>query len=72
MILFVPAGSADIFKYVDDQGIICYTDTPAGKKADRIYKDTSETASVQKQSTKQNSGTDTRASEYHAIIHEKA
>jgi hypothetical protein len=64
--------SADIFKYTDDQGVTCYTDTPAGKKADRIYKETPATAHVQKQSARRHSGSNTGASEYHAIIHEKA
>jgi hypothetical protein len=72
ILLFAPVASADIFKYVDDQGVICYTDTPAGRKADRIYKDAPESTFAQKQPSKQNAGTNTRASEYHAIIHEKA
>ncbi|MCJ7482004.1 MAG: lytic transglycosylase domain-containing protein [Thermodesulfovibrionales bacterium] len=71
-LFFAPVASADIFKYVDDQGVICYTDTPAGKKADRIHKDTPETPSGQKQPVQYNSGVNANASEYHNIIHEKA
>ena len=71
-LFFAPVASADIFKYVDDQGVICYTDTPAGKKADRIHKDTPETASGQNQSSQHNSLTGSSASAYHSIIHEKA
>jgi hypothetical protein len=72
MLFFVPVASADIFKYVDDQGVICYTDTPAGKKADKVYKDGAQTASTQKQQAPRNSGTNGGPSEYHAIIHQKA
>jgi len=67
----VPA-SGDIFKYTDDQGVICYTDTPAGRKADKVYKDTSEPAAGQKKTAQYKPGVNTSASEYHAIIHEKA
>jgi len=71
-LFFAPFASADIFKYVADDGVICYTDTPAGKKADRIHKDTPETASGQNQSARYDSGTASSASAYHSIIHEKA
>lgn len=37
-ILFLNAAlsSADIYKYVDDNGVICYTDSPYGKKTEKI------------------------------------
>jgi soluble lytic murein transglycosylase-like protein len=72
ILLFAPIASADIFKYVDDQGIICFTDKPSGKKADRIYKDAPETASAQQETVRQNSGINAGTSQYHDIIHEKA
>ena len=71
-LFFAPVASADIFKYVDDQGVICYTDTPAGNKADRIHKDKPETASGKKQADRNDSGIGASVSEYHTIIHEKA
>lgn len=71
-LFFAPFASADIYKYVGDDGVLFYTDTPAGKKADRIQRDKPETASGQNRSSRNNSGTSSRASEYHAIIHEKA
>jgi len=71
-LFFAPVASADIFKYTDDQGVICYTDTPSGQKADRIHKDKPETPSGQKQPVQYNSGVNANASEYHNIIHEKA
>ncbi len=36
--LSVAASEADIYRYVDDSGVACYTDTPADKKAERIIK----------------------------------
>ena len=72
LLFFAPVASADIFKYTDDQGVICYTDTPSGQKADRIHKDKPETPSGQKQPVQYNSGVNANASEYHNIIHEKA
>lgn len=71
-LFFAPVVSADIFKYTDDQGVICYTDTSSGQKADRIHKDKPETPSGQKQPVQYNSGVNANASEYHNIIHEKA
>jgi hypothetical protein len=71
-LFFAPVASADIYKYTDDQGVICYTDTPSGQKADRIHKDKPETPSGQKQPVQYNSGVNANASEYHNIIHEKA
>jgi soluble lytic murein transglycosylase-like protein len=62
--------SADIFKYVDDQGVICYTDSPVGRKADRIYRDAK--LPEQKQSYRNDSSTGSGASSYHSIIQEKA
>lgn len=71
-LFLAPVASADIFKYVDDQGVICYTDTPSGQKADRIHKDKPEKPSGQKQAARNNSGIDASVAEYHTIIHEKA
>jgi membrane-bound lytic murein transglycosylase MltF len=67
-LLTVSASSsrADIYKYVDDNGVECYTDTPIDKKADKIYRDKSTTSTnvvrVKSEDT----------SDFHSIIHEKA
>ncbi len=57
---------ADIYKYVDENGIECYTDTPIDKKADRIFKENSNSSTNIAQ-VKYEDVTD-----YHNIIHEKA
>ncbi len=31
--------SADIYKYVDENGVVCYTDTPYGKKVQQVIAD---------------------------------
>jgi len=71
LLMTLPA-SADIFRYVDNQGVICYTDTPKGNKADRIYKDAQGKSPVQNTSRRSDSGSGTREADYHQIIHEKA
>jgi len=37
--LAVSAASAEIYKYVDEDGVVCYTDAPFGKKSQRIERD---------------------------------
>lgn len=39
ILLLAPAVSADIYKYVDENGVICYTDAPFGKKTERVMKE---------------------------------
>jgi murein DD-endopeptidase MepM/ murein hydrolase activator NlpD len=39
-LLFVTAAGAYIYRYVDDNGVECFTDSPVNKKAVRIMKDT--------------------------------
>jgi hypothetical protein len=36
LFFIVSSASADVFKYVDDNGVTCYTDAPLGKKNQRI------------------------------------
>lgn len=72
LLLFSPVASADIYKYIDDQGVICYTDTPVGKKVQKIYKDYSEKSSGQKPSAMGNATAASHPSDYHDIIHAKA
>jgi len=39
-VLFIfTAAYADIYKYVDENGVVCYTDAPFGKNAKRVIKD---------------------------------
>ncbi len=72
LLLLVSPASADIYRYVDDQGVICYTDTPAGKKAERIYRDVTGKAYSNNKSFRNNTLSGVNAPEYHDIIHEKA
>jgi len=40
VILSIPSLSySDIFKYTDENGVVCYTDAPFGKKAERVIKE---------------------------------
>lgn len=60
---------ADIYKYTDENGIICYTDTPLGKKADRLLKEKSVAPLEAKKGSSKSSGDVT---DYHSIVHDKA
>jgi len=71
------AASADIYKYTDENGVICYTDAPLGKKANKIHKDNKDnTVAPQEKMQSVRSGSSRLSSEgssdYHSIVHEKA
>ncbi len=36
LLFFASTASSDIFKYVDENGVVCYTDAPFGKKAEKV------------------------------------
>jgi Transglycosylase SLT domain/Domain of unknown function (DUF4124) len=69
---------ADIYKYQDENGVLCYSDVPLGKKASRIQKDKEKDsadpapAKYIKASYRTGSNSDRYASDYHSIVHEKA
>jgi len=70
LILFItPAAYADIYKYLDENGVICYTDAPFGKKADKIRKEKKAPASEQSQAVRRFSED---PGDFHQIVHEKA
>lgn len=63
------AAHADIYKYVDENGVVCYTDdTPFGKQA-KVIKKNANPASVQQQIARIDSKGTT---DYHNIVHKKA
>ena len=60
---------ADIYTYMDENGVVCYTDTPFDKEATRILKDKAPRGE-QKNSSKTDDSTGTV--DYSTIVHEKA
>ena len=72
----VSYSSADIFRYVDESGVMCYTDVPFDKKADRILrektKEPSDTEQPVKSKVKSTANPYYQTADYHDIIHEKA
>jgi len=38
VVIYVAVASADIYMYVDESGVICYTDAPLNKKAEKIVR----------------------------------
>jgi len=66
--LIAPA-YADIYKYVDENGVVCYTDAPSGKKADKILKEKKTPTPEQARSVERISRD---SGDFHDIVHKKA
>jgi hypothetical protein len=73
LVLFiVPSAYADIYKYIDENGIECYTDAPFGKKNTKSLKkenSSSDPAPSRQTYPKAAAGRDI---DYHDIVHDKA
>jgi hypothetical protein len=68
ILLSVTAAKADVYRYVDENGVMCYTDAPLNKKAERIMR--TEPASPREPQGRSNGargGTD-----FHGIVMDKA
>jgi len=64
LLLVASAASADIYKYVDENGVVCYTDAPFGKKPQQVIKEKYQ-RSVEKTSPVRNT-------EYAGYVHKAA
>ncbi|MBI5641219.1 MAG: lytic transglycosylase domain-containing protein [Nitrospirae bacterium] len=42
-LFFAGSATADIFRYVDENGVVCYTDSPFGKKVEKVMREKQET-----------------------------
>src|SRR4030043_949561 len=69
ILIFVSFSYADVYQYTAEDGVVCYTDLPFGKKADLIMKDKRELPPT-KQRYDRTVYKDTEY--YQSIIHEKA
>ncbi|MDI6890658.1 MAG: lytic transglycosylase domain-containing protein [Thermodesulfovibrionales bacterium] len=75
LIVFVPilflfsVAYADIYKYIDENGVVCYTNAPFGKKAEMVVKEKVVLTLSQQQTSRVDSKNTTN---YHGIILEKA
>jgi hypothetical protein len=70
VILFTfTAAYADVYKYLDENGVVCYTDTPFGKNTNRMMKENVYSTPAHQQPSKLDSQNST---DYHSIVHEKA
>ena len=65
--LISPIASADIYKYVDESGTICYTDAPTEKKPDQVIREKTEKTQRSFQKTALISGRD-----YSPYVHKAA
>jgi len=72
LILFiVPSAYADIYKYIDKDGVECYTDAPFGKKANAVKKEKPSSIAAPSRQKYQKADTG-RDIDYHDIVHKKA
>src|SRR3990172_10508159 len=39
LLILASSASADIYKYTDENGVVCYTDAPFGKKTQKVLKE---------------------------------
>jgi len=39
LLFFAPAAFSDIYKYTDENGVVCYTDAPYGRKTEEVMKE---------------------------------
>jgi hypothetical protein len=70
LILFISTTAyADIYKYVDENGVDCYTDTPLNKKAHKVHKENSTSPAIQQKHSRTEPK---RNTDYHDIVYEKA
>ena len=48
LLFIVTSASADVYKYTDENGIVCYTDAPFGKKTEKVIAQRNTSASESK------------------------
>jgi hypothetical protein len=65
--LGIAASEADIYRSVDENGVVCYTDVPLSKASERIIK-TETLSPAQSDGTKG----EAKKKEFHSIVNEKA
>jgi hypothetical protein len=58
------SASADIFKYINEEGVICYTDAPFGKKTEKVLTDNSKKVLPDRNRTEKNLALHTDYSSY--------
>lgn len=69
--LFIPViAGADIYRYVDENGIVCYTNTPFVEKAERVIKESA--GQNQKKVSQTGNMKIERDKDYYKVIYEKA
>lgn len=70
LILFLlSVAYAEIYQYVDEHGVVCYTDLPLNKNAEKVYSPNSKRTKVQQKAHQANPKT---PSDFYGIIYEKA
>jgi hypothetical protein len=60
---------ADVYQYIAEDGVVCYTDLPFDKKAEIVFREKVKSTSSQQQADRTDYKNTTN---YHSIVHEKA
>lgn len=66
------AAEADIYRYVDDNGVACYTDAPLNKKAERIIRTGPSDIQKDTKGTSKNQVETKTQKDFHSIVVDKA
>lgn len=69
IVFFFSYSYADMYKYTDKNGVVCYTDAPFSKNANLIVRDKTEATQSHPKATGKDSKESTN---YHRLVHEKA
>lgn len=68
--LFVCTSDADIYRYVNEEGTVCYTDLPLNKKAERIMR--TDVPQATKEAGEPSGSTKSSGRDFHGIVRDKA
>lgn len=72
LLIYSPPGFADIYKYVDENGVACYTDTPMGKKTERVVREDKGSAKQSKPAENVSSSSSIKSVDYSGYVQQAA
>lgn len=72
IVILFSSSYADIYKYTDENGVVCYTDAPLSKNANLVEKNKKEATQSLPKTTGKDSKDSKDITNYHSLVHEKA
>ncbi len=70
LLIYASAAFGDIYRYVDENGVVCYTDAPAGKKTERVIKENK--GSTKQAKTEENVSSSVKNADYSGYVKQAA